>query len=155
MSLVLLFHYLLLNMFRMLVHPSSGACNLLWIFLCVVLLWFDVCSQTVWHIPLLCVQRKTPDDGQKNYLKNVEFYSKNKFAKLVHLVGFIIRIIISVLFFSIDRGSLNLGILSLQLMLGFVSYLTMKFVHLFVRFQSHFLWCDWKHGGFVRVDPLY
>ena len=28
-SLALLFHYLLLNMFRMLVHPSSGACNLL------------------------------------------------------------------------------------------------------------------------------
>jgi len=32
MSLVLLFHYLLLKMFRMLVHPSSGACDLLWIF---------------------------------------------------------------------------------------------------------------------------
>jgi hypothetical protein len=28
MSLVLLFHYLLHNMFRMLVHPSSGACDL-------------------------------------------------------------------------------------------------------------------------------
>ena len=28
MSLVLLFHYLLLNVFRMLVHPSSGACDL-------------------------------------------------------------------------------------------------------------------------------
>jgi len=28
MSLALLFHYLLLNMFRMLVHPSSGACDL-------------------------------------------------------------------------------------------------------------------------------
>jgi len=25
-------------------------------------------------------------------LRNVEFYSKNKFEKLVHLVGFIIRI---------------------------------------------------------------
>ena len=25
MSLVLLFHYLMLNMFRMLIHPSSGA----------------------------------------------------------------------------------------------------------------------------------
>jgi len=32
MSFVLLFHYLLLNMFRMLVHPSSGACDLLWIY---------------------------------------------------------------------------------------------------------------------------
>ena len=28
MSLALLFHYLMLNMFRMLIHPSSGACNL-------------------------------------------------------------------------------------------------------------------------------
>jgi len=28
MSLALLFHYLLLNMFRMLIHPSSGACHL-------------------------------------------------------------------------------------------------------------------------------
>jgi len=28
MSLALLFHYLMLNIFRMLVHPSSGACDL-------------------------------------------------------------------------------------------------------------------------------
>jgi len=28
MSLALLSHYLLLNMFRMLIHPSSGACKL-------------------------------------------------------------------------------------------------------------------------------
>jgi len=28
MSLALLFHYLLLNKFRMLIHPSSGACDL-------------------------------------------------------------------------------------------------------------------------------
>ena len=39
-----------------------------------------------------CVQRKTPDDGQRNCPKHVEFYSKIKFEKLVHLVGFIIRI---------------------------------------------------------------
>ena len=32
MSLALLFHYLMLNMFRMLGHPSSGACDLLWIY---------------------------------------------------------------------------------------------------------------------------
>ena len=37
MSLALLFHYLLLIMFRMLVHPSSGACDLLWIyFMCCI-----------------------------------------------------------------------------------------------------------------------
>jgi len=28
MSLALLFHYLILNMFRMLKHPSSGVCDL-------------------------------------------------------------------------------------------------------------------------------
>ena len=28
MSLALLFHYLMLNMFRMLIQPSSGACDL-------------------------------------------------------------------------------------------------------------------------------
>ena len=31
-------------------------------------------------------------DGQRNCPKHVEFYSKNKFEKLEHLVGFIIRI---------------------------------------------------------------
>jgi len=46
----------------------------------------------VWHIPLLCVQWTTPVDGQRNCPKHVEFYSKNKFEKLVHVVGFIIRI---------------------------------------------------------------
>ena len=28
MSLALLFHYLMLNMFQMLIHPSSGVCDL-------------------------------------------------------------------------------------------------------------------------------
>jgi len=28
MSLAVLFHYLMLNMFRMLIHPSSGTCDL-------------------------------------------------------------------------------------------------------------------------------
>jgi hypothetical protein len=43
----------------------------------------------VWHIAIAVC---TPDDGQRNSPKHVEFYSKNKFEKLVHLVGFIIRI---------------------------------------------------------------
>jgi len=41
---------------------------------------------------LLCVQCKTSDDGQRNSAKHVEFYSKNKFEKLVHLFCFIVRI---------------------------------------------------------------
>jgi len=36
----------------------------------------------------------SPDDVQRNCPKRVEFYSKNKFEKLVHLIGFIIRILI-------------------------------------------------------------
>ena len=43
-------------------------------------------SKPVRHTPLLCVQWKTPDDGQRNCPKHVEFYSKNKFEKLVHLL---------------------------------------------------------------------
>ena len=39
---------------------------------------------------LLCTRYQTPDDGQKTCPKHVEFYSKNKFEKFVHLVGFII-----------------------------------------------------------------
>ena len=36
-----------------------------------------------------CVySEKTPDDGQRNCLNNVEFYFKNKFEKLVPLVGY-------------------------------------------------------------------
>jgi len=42
MSLALLFLYLMLNMFRMLIHPSSGACDLC-VISWVVLLSFDVC----------------------------------------------------------------------------------------------------------------
>jgi hypothetical protein len=41
---------------------------------------------------LLCVQCSTPDDGQRNCPKHVELHSKNKFEKLGHLFGFIIRI---------------------------------------------------------------
>jgi len=49
-------------------------------------------SKTVWYIPLWRVQWKTPDDAQRNCPKHVDFNSKNKFEKLVHLVGFVIRI---------------------------------------------------------------
>ena len=58
MSLALLFHYLMLNMLRMLIHSSSGACDLFvelfhgmyWSgSLCVdVTLWFGY-SDVVWY----------------------------------------------------------------------------------------------------------
>ena len=46
MSFALLFHYLLLNLFRMLVHPSSGACDLLRIyFMCGILMQAEAVLQ--------------------------------------------------------------------------------------------------------------
>jgi len=54
-------------------------------------------------MPLLCAQCKTPDDGQRNCQKHVRFYSKNKFEKLVHLVGFITRI--SIKYHILKAGS--------------------------------------------------
>ena len=56
MSLALLFHYLLLNMFGMLVLPSSVACDLLWIYFmgcialvrCVLVLWCGSAG-VVWY----------------------------------------------------------------------------------------------------------
>ena len=38
--------------------------------------WMLAVSKPVWQTPLLCVQWKTPDDGQRNCPKHVEFYSK-------------------------------------------------------------------------------
>jgi len=58
-----------------------------------ILILLSSCQQTcTTYIIAVCTVKKTPDDGQKNCPKHVEFYSKNKFEKLVHLVGFIIRI---------------------------------------------------------------
>jgi hypothetical protein len=68
--------------FRQFLCPSSG------VFHCTH-------SNGICHTGLLktCKQDQdgTPDDGQRNCPKHVEFHSKNKFQKLVHPVGFIIR----------------------------------------------------------------
>jgi hypothetical protein len=49
-------------------------------------------SANLYDIYHCCVySEKIPDDGQRNCPKHVEFQSKNKFEKLVHLVVFIIR----------------------------------------------------------------
>jgi len=41
------------------------------------------------HIPVPNVQRRTPDDWQRNCPKHVEFLEKNKFGKISVSVGFI------------------------------------------------------------------
>jgi len=50
MSLALLFHYLMLNMFRMLVHPSPGACDL-----CAELFHGLYCSVMIEVFALACL----------------------------------------------------------------------------------------------------
>ena len=50
------------------------------------------CQQTCMTYTIaVCTVKNSPDDGQRSCPKHVEFHSKNKFEKLVHLVGFIIR----------------------------------------------------------------
>jgi hypothetical protein len=78
------------------VHTAIGICHtgyadsLLVGSGCSILIPLASCKHCLYI--LLGVQCETPDDGQRNCPKHVEFYSKNKFEKLVHLVGFIIRI---------------------------------------------------------------
>jgi len=53
-------------------------------------------SANLYNIYHYCVySEKTPNEGQRNCPNHVVFYSKNKFEKLVHLVGFIIRNLLS------------------------------------------------------------
>jgi hypothetical protein len=62
----------------------------------VIQVWWQLSSMTwscliavikpAWHIPVLNVQWKTPDDVQRNCPKHVKFLDKNKFGKLVHLL---------------------------------------------------------------------
>ena len=73
MSLVLLFHYLMLNMFRMLIHPSSGACDLfVELFhglycsgsMCVgVMLWIGCGGMVFVCLSLHTDMSQAPDDG--------------------------------------------------------------------------------------------
>jgi hypothetical protein len=81
---------------------SSGTCR--------TVLQTAVCK-TVWHVPLLCVQWKTPDNGQRNCPKHVELHSKNEFEKLVHLVGFIIQKYYFTLIVCVYYGTMSLNIL--------------------------------------------
>ena len=80
------------------VHTAIGICHkgyadsLLAGSGCTILIPFTSCQHNLYDIYLLlCVQCQTPNDGQRYCPKHVEFYSKNKFEKLMHLVGFIIR----------------------------------------------------------------
>ena len=65
--------------------------------------FLTVHTANLYDIYLYCVySEKTPDDGQRNCPKHVEFYSKNKFEKLVHLV------------FIMMHGHLNVRLTTIQ-----------------------------------------
>jgi len=55
-----------------------------------VLILLASCQQTCTTYTIVVCTVKTPDEVQRNCPKHVEFYSKNKFEKLVHLYSFII-----------------------------------------------------------------
>jgi len=57
-----------------------------------VLILLASCQQTSMIYTIAVCTVKTPDDGQRSCPKHEEFYSKNKFKKFMHLVGFITRI---------------------------------------------------------------
>ena len=59
-----------------------------------ILILLASCQQTCMTYTIAVCTAKTPDDGQRNCPKHVEFHSKNKFEKLVYLVGFIISTLI-------------------------------------------------------------
>ena len=59
--------------------------------LCSILILLAICQQTFMTCTIAVCKWKTPDDGQRNCPKHVEFNFKNKFEKLVHLVCFIIK----------------------------------------------------------------
>jgi hypothetical protein len=68
--------------------------------------------QVWWHILVPNVQWKTPDDGQRNCTKHVDFLDKNKFGKLVRLFGFIKKKNISRFLWNFREQDLHVHITS-------------------------------------------
>jgi hypothetical protein len=102
-------------------------------------------SKPVWHIPLLCVQWRTPDDGQRNCPKCVEFHSKNKFEKLLHLVGFIKRNV------CMDT---NLQSLCYLLLTTFLHFLLYSMIFIVFHLYGLFKWSK-EHCRIIPPRLLY
>jgi len=77
-----------------------------------VLILLAGCQQTCMTYTIAVCAVKFPDDGQRNCPKHVEFYSKNKFEKLVHLVGFIRRIPVTRLYLCFLCSTIYLFVLN-------------------------------------------
>jgi hypothetical protein len=63
-------------------HEQDGTAVPSWLYLKAV-------YKPARHIPVPNVKWKTPDDGQRNCPKHVEFLDKSKFGKIIATVGFI------------------------------------------------------------------
>jgi len=57
-----------------------------------VLILIASCQQNSMTYTIVVFTVKTPDVGQRNCPKHVEFYCKSGFEKLVHLIGLIVEI---------------------------------------------------------------
>ena len=79
--------FLLTSVTKFNILMQQHACCNVCVGSCLILLFYDIHLCDIYHC---CVySKKTPDDGQRNCPKHVEFYSKNNFEKSLHLVGFI------------------------------------------------------------------
>jgi hypothetical protein len=56
-----------------------------------ILFLLTSCQQIRMTYTIAVCRVKTPDDGQRNCPKFVEFHFKNKSEKLIHIIDFIIR----------------------------------------------------------------
>ena len=113
-------------------------------------------SKLVWHIPLLCVQWKTADDERRNCPKHTGSYSKNKFEKLVHLFGFIIRISWKVCFDSSCVELIMLIIDDITLLTWYILFPFMFIIcYMFVvSHLTHFLLCFFSSNSNVNYNIL-
>jgi len=108
------------------------------------------------YTTVVCTVKKTPDDGQRNCPKNVEFYSKNKFEKLVHLFGFIIRISWKVCFDSSCVELIMLIIDDITLLTWYILFPFMFIIcYMFVvSHLTHFLLCFFSSNSNVNYNIL-
>ena len=106
MSLALLIHYLLLDMFRMLVRPSSGACDLLWIYFmcCIALVRCGWCYGVVrlgWCGILMQAEA---------LLHLFHYLLLNMFRMLVHPSYRSLRLIVDLFYMLYCSGSMCVGV---------------------------------------------
>jgi hypothetical protein len=101
------------------------------------------CHQTCMTYTIAVCTVKSPDDRQRKCPKHLEFHSKNKFEKLEHLVGFIIR--------KRDKAISEIEIL-VHIQLTYV-LLNKQFVYPHFIYVFHWLYVQvsvWKSIGTVK-----